>query len=276
MDDLLVASLERPRFELIPMRSAERALAALPGGADVSVTANGSRGLEPTLELTERLAALGHHAVPHLAARMVEGPAHLRAIVDRLRSVGVTAIFVPAGDVPEAAGPYEGAADLLEGLAGMDHPFAHIGVTGYPERHPFISDALTISEMQRKADAGATEITTQMCFDTPTIVDWVAAVRARGITLPIRIGVPGVVDRVRLVRISLQVGLGDSIRYLSKQPDLATKMLLGYEPDTLMRELSPLLADGRIVGWHIFTFNEMERTEMWRKNVLTDLAARTA
>lgn len=276
MRDALIDSLLGPRFEVIPMRGVERALEALPERSDVSVTANASRGLEPTLELSERLAALGHRAVPHLAARMVRGPEHLRAIVERLGSAGITAIFVPAGDVAEAAGPYDGAADLLEALMTVDHPFVHLGVTGYPERHPFIPDELTISEMQRKADANATEITTQMCFDTPTIVDWVASVRARGITLPIRIGVPGVVDRVRLVRISLQVGLGDSIRYLSKQPDVATKMLMGYEADDLMHELSSLLDDGDIAGWHIFTFNEVERTAAWLGDMLGDLTARTA
>jgi 2-deoxy-D-gluconate 3-dehydrogenase len=37
---------------------------------------------------------------------------------------------------------------------------------------------------------------------------------------------PGVIDRARLLRVSLRVGLGDSVRFLSKQSEVATRLLV--------------------------------------------------
>jgi hypothetical protein len=51
----------------------------------------------------------------------------------------------------------------------------------------------------------------------------------------------------------------------------------GYQPDRLIRSLAP--AFGRpslnIEGFHIFTFNELERTEAWRQGLMARLAALT-
>ena len=43
----------------------------------MTVTASPVKGLDATIELTERLAARGYRVVPHLAARSVTSDAHL-------------------------------------------------------------------------------------------------------------------------------------------------------------------------------------------------------
>ena len=50
---------------------------------------------------------------------------------------GISSIFVPGGDA-EPAGDYHDALSLLEDLAELGNPFAHVGITGYPESHPSI------------------------------------------------------------------------------------------------------------------------------------------
>ena len=57
--------LDHARYEVIPLEGAEeRVLQAV--GSDVKVTVTGSprRGLDPTLELAERLARHGYSVVP--------------------------------------------------------------------------------------------------------------------------------------------------------------------------------------------------------------------
>ncbi len=71
--------------------------------------------------------------VPHLAARMVTGRDHLERIVQRLDGRDIHEVFVVGGDADPPAGRYADAGDLLEELAGLSHPFARIGIGGYPE-----------------------------------------------------------------------------------------------------------------------------------------------
>jgi len=268
----LVRSLERARFEIIPMKGVDAQLEFLPLGQAITVTASPTKGLEPTLELAEQLVRHGHAVVPHISARLVEGRDHLARILARLETLGITDVFVPAGDAEVPAGPYEGAADLLEEMADLGHHLTGVGITGYPESHAFIPDATTIEAMTRKAPY-ATAIISQICYDPDIIRRWVAAVRARGVTLPIYLGIPGVIDRAKLLRVSLRVGLGDSVRFLRKQHQVATHMLTGYTPDELIADLGDLLSDpaANVAGWHLFTFNEVERTERWRQELLTQL-----
>ena len=88
----------------------------------VTVTASPARGLDATLDLTERLAARGYRVVPHLSARLVADDAHLAAIVARLLACGVDDVFVPAGDADPPAGQFDSALSLLTRLTEMGTP----------------------------------------------------------------------------------------------------------------------------------------------------------
>src|SRR5208282_5858931 len=88
--------LHRARYEVLPTKSAEQAvLESVPREVTVTVTASPTRGLEPTLELTEHLAGHGYHVVPHLSARLVRDRSHLAEIVSRLTATGTDDVFVP-------------------------------------------------------------------------------------------------------------------------------------------------------------------------------------
>src|SRR2546423_9062947 len=84
-----------------------------------------------------------------------------------------------------------------------------IGVTGYPERHSFIDDDLTIQAMWDKRRL-ATYIVSNLCFDVRVVKRWVARVRKRGVKLPVYIGMAGVADPAKPPRVSNPIGLNDS------------------------------------------------------------------
>jgi methylenetetrahydrofolate reductase (NADPH) len=268
------ASLKRARYEIIPMKGVDEQLGHLPPDAVVTVTASPAHGMGETLKLSAKVAALGNPVVPHLSARLVAGPGHLEEILGELALFGIEEAFVIAGDATTPAGPYEGAADLLEAMADRTDRPRRIGITGYPESHSFIPDQQTIDAMARKAPH-ADYIVSQICYDPTVIRGWIGEVRSRGIELPIVLGIPGVIDRARLLRVSLRVGLGDSVRYLRSQPTVAAKLLSGYQPDELIAALADLVDDpiGRVAGWHVCTFNEVERTERWRRGLLGSVAS---
>ena len=272
--DVPVLDLTRMRYEIIPLKGIEDRLPHLPRGATVTVTSSPAKGMDATLTLSETLAQARDDVavVPHIAARLVRDRSHLSELVRRVSDLGVEDIFVVAGDASEPAGTFEGAAQLLRELADIGHPFQRIGITGYPESHAFISDEETIRAMEEKLPF-ASYICSQICDDAPTIARWVDDVRARGVTLPIYLGIPGVVDRTRLLRISMKVGLGDSIRYLRKQHGALSKFASGYTPEDLVTGLKEAVMDPEkgVAGWHLFTFNEIEKTEAWRQEIAAEL-----
>jgi len=270
----LTALLHRPRFEVIPLDGIEeQVLAHLATDARVTVTASPRKGLEATLELAERLARAGYTTVPHISARLVRDRAHLEEVVARLLDAGVRELFVPAGDAPEP-GEFAGAAELLHAMGPLRERFDEIGITGYPETHHLISDEETIQAMFAKAPM-ATCIISQICFDADVIAAWIAEVRRRGTALPIWIGLPGTVDYAKLVRISMKIGLGQSARFLRTHSNWMSRLVTRqFKPDPLVRGLAPTLADpaANVAGFHLYTFNEVARTEKWRRETLERLA----
>jgi len=265
--------LRNARFEVLPLEGIEdQVLAHLGTDVKVTVTASPSKGLDATFGVAERLIGAGYAVEPHLSARLVRDRSHLDEIVARLLAMGVRELFVLAGDAEEA-GEFAGAAELLAAMGDARSRFDSIGITGYPESHHLISDEETIQAMFAKAPM-ATHIVSQVCFDAEVISEWIRAVRARGTVLPIWIGLPGEVDRARLLRVSMKMGLGESTRFLRHHGGLVARLFARrFTPDRLVRDLTPTATDPalRVAGVHLFTFNEVARTERWRRRTLERL-----
>ncbi len=93
-------------------------------------------------------------------------------------------------------------ADLREGrfiddIANSKPIGFCVGVGGYPEKHIEAPNLKTdIANLKAKVAAGADYVVSQMFFDNGAYLDWLAACRAAGITVPI---IPGVkfIDSVR-------------------------------------------------------------------------------
>jgi methylenetetrahydrofolate reductase (NADPH) len=275
---VLADLLRHPRFEILPLDGIEEQVREhLATDLKVTVTASPRKGLDATLELSERLARAGYPVVPHLSARLVRDRAHLEDMLARLREAGVRELFVPAGDATEP-GEFQGAADLLAAMGRARTHFDRIGITGYPESHHLISDEETIRAMFAKAEM-ATDIISQLCFDPGVIDGWIRKVRARGTHLPIWIGIPGSVDYAKLVRITMKIGMGESTRFLRHNRNILGRVLTRqFKPDKLLRDLTPVVTDpaANVPGFHLYTFNEVARTERWRRRTLDRLATRQA
>jgi len=270
--------LQRPRYEVFPAKSTEETvLEWVPSGLTVTVTTSPAKGLDPTLDLTEKLTAQGYRVVPHLSARLVRDDTHLADIVARLTSCGVDDVFVPAGDADPPAGRFDSALSLLDRLAEMGSPFSRVGVTGYPESHPKIGDDITIQAMWDKRHH-ATYLVSNLCFDPATLRTWIARVRGRGVTLPLFVGIAGPVDRTRLLRMAAKAGVTESARFLAGHTQWLLRLGTpgGYNPDRLLARTGTALANpaSAVEGLHIFTFNQVRQTEQWRRGLLDRIAGR--
>jgi methylenetetrahydrofolate reductase (NADH) len=267
------------RYEVLPTTTIEsRVLEAVPASSDVTitVTASPTKGLAATLDLTERLIGRGYRVVPHLAARMIGGRHELESVAERMVAAGVTDVFCPAGDADPPAGDYLGSVALLEDLSAMGSPFPRVGVTGYPESHPAIADDITIQSMWDKR-RHATYIVSNLCFDARTLDKWVKRMRTRGIDLPLYIGMPGPVERAKLLAMSTKIGVGQSVRFLKSHASSFARIAApgGYNPDKFVSSLAGLTRDpsNNVVGLHLFTFNQVAATADWRQGLLGEKAS---
>ncbi len=263
-------------YEVMPLKNAERAvLADVPPTVPLTVTVTQQRGIDATIDLTERLLHHGYTVAPHLPARQFTGTAHVESVVHRLRTAGANSIFVIGGDAPRAAGPFPDAYSLLQAMEAIGHPFTDIGVGGYPEGHALIPQQSIDLALKQKAPF-ATHIVTQLCFDATTTTSWAAGLLTEGVHLPIRVGMPGPVNRQKLVRITGRIGLGQSARFLRKQQSLLWRLLLpgAYRPTTFAKRLATAVrrSTTTISGLHIFTFNELRATERWRAAMVAAFA----
>jgi methylenetetrahydrofolate reductase (NADPH) len=263
------------RFELMPFDSFEGQMEHLPNGATIAITTSPQLGLEATLEWAEKAADAGYEVSPHIAARYVRDEEHLEEIARRLTEAGITDIFVPGGDREEPAGEFESAYEVLSALDELDYTFEEVGITGYPEGHTFLDDR-TLAEAMKKKEPYATYIVTQLCYDPDAVVRWVEDIRDRGVSLPVEVGIPGVMKYQRLLSISQKVGVGDSMRFLKKTTGILgfVRQLVGsrgkYTPDDLIEGLAPYANDPDygVRGLHIYTFNQTSDIESWRWEML--------
>jgi methylenetetrahydrofolate reductase (NADPH) len=248
----------------------------------VTVTASPTRGLDATLELAGRLKAEGFAVVPHVSARLVRDVAHLRDIVAQVTEQGIADLFVPAGDADPPAGPFHSSLSLLEALhelaAADGSLLPRLGITGYPESHPKIDDDVTIQAMWDKRSY-ASYIVSNLCFDAAVISGWVRRVRARGVALPLRVGLAGPVERAKLVTMATKIGVTDATRFMASHGPSILRLGApgGYDPDRLLTRIGPMLSDPASIveGLHVFTFNQVRETEQWRRRLLQRLGELT-
>jgi methylenetetrahydrofolate reductase (NADPH) len=250
-------------------------LAHVPHEVTLTITASPRRGMDATIKLAERLSKQGYKVVPHLSARLIRDASHLNEILAAVDDMGAQDVFVIAGDAREPAGQFPDSVSLLEAMMQAGHGLGDVGVSGYPESHSFIDDDMTIQAMWDKRRI-ATYIVSNLCFDPRVVKKWVGRVRRRRVELPIHIGMAGVADPAKLLRISTRIGVVDSARFLKGHSNWFLRMLQpgGYDPERFVNALLPDLAapDRRVVGLHVFTFNEIEPTERWRQGMLARAA----
>ncbi len=268
---VLANLLDQAYLEVIPTSTIVDRLIHIPRHSYVAITCSPVHGLEPTLKIVEELRALPEERrlklIPHVAARMVRDRGHLREILARLEESKVESVFVPGGDAPEPAGNYTSALELLRDIAEIGHNIEDVGIASHPEGHPLVNKQELLRLLLEKQKV-STYLVTQMCFDPQALISWLRGIRSAGVTLPAWIGLPGVAELTKLISLSLRIGVGQSVRVLRKQKGLLRKMISAkpYQPDDLLEGLIPHLGDPEIniPGFHLFSFNDIERTETWR------------
>ena len=175
----------------------EQARAIIPPGTRVHV------GFVDTGDPAARVAAAravkeaGFVPVPVIAARRLRSEAMLREYLDALQAAGASgSVLIVAGDPAQPRGPYPDTAGVIGSGVLEQYGVRQVSLAGHPGGHPAVGDGVLWRAMAGKAAALeqrglAGSVVTQFGFDPGLVLAWLADARTRGVSLPVRVGVPG-------------------------------------------------------------------------------------
>jgi methylenetetrahydrofolate reductase (NADPH) len=246
--------------------------AMIPAGTDVYVAWVPGFPYHHLVSVAKRLRRAGLNPVPHIAARQLASESAAMDFLARLRDeAAVTRALVIAGDSSARTGPYESSLALMRTGLLQQHGIRSIGIAGYPEGHRKIGTAALEQALEGKIDYAGREgielfIVSQFCFDGQAIVDWIERLRARGVTLPLRVGVAGPATVRTLLGYAMRCGIGNSIRALGSQAISLTRMLARQGPEKIIRRIACSQAGLNIAGLHFFAFGGFAQSARWIAN----------
>jgi methylenetetrahydrofolate reductase (NADPH) len=249
----------------------------LPAGTSVYVTNLPGTDARQVVALCRRLRDQGMRPVPHLAARGLDGRGTLATWLGRMVGEGgAQEILLIAGSGERPLGPYRDTLDVLQtglieraGLSGL-------GIGGHPEGHPQADAARLLEALRTKQDFAAEHgleawVVTQFTFSAKPVLGWAEGLAAAGITLPVRVGLPGPAKPATLINYARQCGVGASLRVLTRRPDVMAGLLRAWTPDTILADLiarGRRDGGGRIAGVHLFPFGGFAKAAGWAATAL--------
>jgi methylenetetrahydrofolate reductase (NADPH) len=166
------------------------------------------------VETARAVLMLGLTPVPIIAARQLHSAGMLREYLAGLQAAGASAnVVIVGGDPQPPLGPYPDAASVLDSGLLEEHGVRNVSVAGHPGGHPAAADDVMWSALAAKAATLPRRglgggVVTQFGFDPALVLTWLAGLRARGISLPVRVGVAGPVSGRRLLGVAATCGVG--------------------------------------------------------------------
>jgi len=222
-----------------------------------------------------RLRRAGLVPVPHVGARNIESTDQLERLAASLAGdAGVDRVLVIGGDRATPAGPYDSSLAVMQSEVFQKLGIVRIAIAGFPEGNPNISENTLDEVLNAKLNfAGAAglqaAIVTQFCFEAAPIVEWLRRIRARGINVPVRVGVAGPAGLLTLGRYAVRCGIGNSLRVLTEKPSFA-KLLVEKGPEPIIRGIAGAAGTENaahlpfgIAGLHFFVFGGFNKTVDW-------------
>jgi methylenetetrahydrofolate reductase (NADPH) len=254
--------------EVVDVPTAARLLAP---GTGINIGFIDGEDMAQRTAAARAIAEAGLVPVPHLSARRLPSEAILDEFLTILEADGACAdVFVIGGDPDEPAGPYSQALHVLQSGLLERRGVRAVSIGGYPEGHPKISDDDLWQALERKAalltrEGRAGDIISQLTINPEATITWIEQVRARGIDMPIRVGVPGPVCAETFLDLANQYGSATNGRIAERLglADMDPEAIVTADAfvEALAERLDPAV-HGK-VRLHAFSFGALAATATW-------------
>ena len=220
----------------------------LPEGTRVYIAHIEPTPIEDMVATAKRLNDDGFKVMPHFPARIIHDEAMLADWIARYQGeADVKQGLILAGNPAEQRGKFHSSMQILETGLFDKAGFERLHVAGHPEGNKDIDpdgsdknvmEALRWKQAFSERTDAKMALATQFAFEAGPIIEWVDALNAAGINLPVHIGIAGPAKLQTLIKFAIACGVGPSLKVLEKRALDVTKLLLPYEPNDIVAELA--------------------------------------
>lgn len=244
-------------------------------GTEVYIPFPPNGSWEETLEACRLLLKIGCRPVPHLPARRVRDREELINWSKSLEKANVRHVMLIAGDISDQDVYFKDSLDVLQTKILATHGIRRVGVTVYPDGHPFIATHALESALHRKSDIASRDgftlhAVSQFGFDASPLVNWLAKSNDSGLHVPLSVGVAGPTQMKTLIRFAAKCGVKHSVKGLFAKPSVL-RVLGQWDPLQVLLPVAERLAsapDIQVENAHVFTFGGLRRVLEWREQQL--------
>ena len=238
---------------------------------DVYITYLPDENSNNVVNTAKKLREEGYEVIPHLPARTIVNVNELEKYLGDLANVsGCTKILIIGGGGNQA-GNISSTMDVLQSDFLSKFNFKFVGVAGHPEGSPDISnDNLDLAIKEKNNFSKNVDfqmyIATQFFFEAKSLIDWEKHLNSLGNSLPIHAGIPGPASIKTLINYARSCGIGNSLRFISKQAFNLTKLATLSTPDKLIYDLANYINTNqstKLENIHFYAFGGMKKTADW-------------
>ena len=233
--------------------------------------------IDDIVALAGNVQKLGLTATPHIIARKLESRDQLERALARCQELGIHNALCVAGDIAADKPAYDSSLEVLQTGLFAKYGFREVGVAGHPEGSKAIGEQRVEQALRGKAEFAKTAgfsmyFATQFGFDPQPFIDWEAATSAKGIALPIHVGLPGPASLRQLAKFAMLCGVGASMRMLTSRASAMANLLSTQAPDEMVTALARYKGanpQSRFKKVHFFAFGGVVKTARWANAVIS-------
>ena len=227
------------------------------------------------VQTSKKLTEEGYDVIPHLPARTIQDISNLETYIGSLsEKAGCKKILVIGGGGNQR-GSISSSMDVLKTELLSKFNFQEVGLAGHPEGNPDISDEdMDKAIIEKNAFALDTNLkvylATQFFFEVSSLQNWEKKLNSLNNNLDIHAGIPGPATLKTLISYAASCGIGNSIRFLSKQAMNITKLATTRTPDKLIADLADYKEanpSSKLAKLHFYAFGGIKKTSEWLHNV---------
>jgi len=225
------------------------------------------------IKTAKKLTNEGFNVIPHLPARTIKDNSELESYIGSLSEIAGCNKVLVIGGGGNQAGNINSSLDVLKTDLLSKYNFVEVGLAGHPEGNPDISqEELDNAIIEKNQFSNNVDykmyLATQFFFEAISLKNWEEHLVKLNNKLEIHAGIPGPATLKTLVSYATSCGIGNSIRFLSKQMMNITKIATTRTPGKLIADLADykdINPSSKLKKLHFYAFGGIKKTSEWLK-----------